>query len=187
MMNFSAVTCVLVTISVPCFAQGSRTSFSVTRQYVAADLVSNHVAIPDNLHVDAMYRPLLESMLERSPTFRRQCLRVASDPRLTVHLYPAGSTWTRGARAITHFVRGTGGGLDAEIYLTRLDDHVELIAHELEHVIEQLDQVDLSFRASLPDTGVSQSLSSDATFETTRAAQVGLRVAREVREIPMGN
>jgi hypothetical protein len=150
--------------------------------YIAADLVALHVPIPDNLEVDPTYRPLLEWMLERSPTFRRQCLRVAGSSALTVRLYPSGSFWTRGARAITQFVRGAGGGMDAEIYLTRLDDEVELIAHEIEHVIEQLDEVDLSSLAELPDTGVHQTLSAGATFETSRAAQTGLRVAREVRE-----
>jgi hypothetical protein len=137
--------------------------------------------------VDQIYRPLLEWMLERSPTFRRQCLRVASSPQLTVRLNPSGSVWTRGARALTRFVRGTGGGLDAEIYLTRFDDDVELIAHEMEHVIEQLDEIDLSSLAELHDTGVRQSLSAGATFETTRAAQTGLRVAREVREARRGD
>ena len=116
-MKIGAITCALVTLSLPAFAQGSRTSLGVMHEYVAADLVSLHVPIPDNLQVDVAYRPLLEWMLERSPTFRRQCVRVASNPRLTVRLYPSGSFWTRGARALTRFVRGTGGGLDAEIYL----------------------------------------------------------------------
>lgn len=182
MKNIRAVTCVLVTMSVPGFAQSSRTSLTVTQDYVAADLMALDVPIPDNLHVDAAYRPLLQWMLDRSPTFRRQCLRVAGNSRLTIRLHPPGPFWTRGARALTRFDRA-GGALVAEIRLSRFDDEVELIAHEIEHVIEQLDEVDLSSLAELPNTGVHQALSAEKTFETSRAAQVGLRVAREVREI----
>ena len=35
-----------------------------------------------------------------------------------------------------------------------VDDHVELIAHELEHVIEQLDDIDLRTLAKVPSSGV---------------------------------
>jgi hypothetical protein len=181
-MNIGAITCVLVIVTAPAFAQGSRSSLTVAHEYVAAESVPDEVAIPDNLQFDAAYRPLLMSMLGRSPTFRRQCLRLASDLRLTVHLHPSGSSWTRGARAVTRITRKPGaGGLDADIYLAQFDDEVELIAHELEHVIEQLDQIDLSSQAALPDTGVHRTLPDGTLFETTRARQVGLRVAREVR------
>ena len=182
-MNIRAITCLLMAMSVPCFAQSARTSSTVTQEYVAADLVALDVPIPDNLQVDAAYRPLLQWMLERSATFRRQCLRVAGNPRLTVRLYPPGTSWTRGARALTRFDR-TADALVAEIHLSRLNDEVELIAHEIEHVIEQLDEVDLHSLAELPGTGVHQTLSTGETFETSRAAQVGLRVAREVRNNP---
>jgi len=180
MMNIRALTFVFVAMSVPCFAQDSRTSSTVTQEYVAADLVALDVPIPENLQVDPSYRPLLQWMLERSPTFRRQCLRVAGNTKLTVRLFPSGPFWTHGARAVTRFDR-TRAGLVAEIHLSRFDDEVELIAHELEHVIEQLDEVDLSSLAELPGTGVHQVMSGSDTFETSRAAQVGLRVAREVR------
>jgi hypothetical protein len=56
---------------------------------------------------------------------------------------------------------------------------VELVAHELEHVIEQLDRIDLPSKAALPDSGV-HSLAGNM-FETTRATRVGLKVAQEVR------
>lgn len=61
-----------------------------------------------------------------------------------------------------------------------LDDQVELIAHEIEHVIEQLDGVDLRVRATLPASGVRSRDHGDE-FETTRAIRVGRMVAAEVR------
>lgn len=181
-MKIGAITCGLVIVAATAFAQGPLSSLTVAHEYVAAASVPDEVAIPGNVDVAAAYRPLLTSMLERSPMFRRQCLRLASDLRLTVHLHPAGSSWTHGARAVTRIRRKPGaGGLEADIYLTKLDDDVELIAHELEHIIEQLDQIDLPLQSALPDTGVHRTISEDTMFETTRARQVGLRVAREVR------
>jgi hypothetical protein len=59
------------------------------------------------------------------------------------------------------------------------DNQEELIAHELEHVIEQLDGIDLHALASRPATGVH--VCADGAFETTRAVKVGRAVAGEVR------
>ena len=155
----------------------------MAREYVAADLVSARVDIPGNLQLEPMYRPLIASMLERSATFRRQCLRLGGDPGVTVHLFPLGVFWTRGARALSRITRDSHGDLHADIFLGGVDDRVELIAHEFEHVIEQLDQIDLSSKAALPDTGVRATVSTGELFETTRATLTGLRVAREFREV----
>jgi hypothetical protein len=62
------------------------------------------------------------------------------------------------------------GGLQAE----RL---AELIGHELEHVIEQLDGVDLAGTARRAPTTVW--LSGRDSFETVRAIQTGQLVAGE--------
>jgi hypothetical protein len=177
---------ILAVASTPCMAQGSRTSLTAARPYIPADVVAGYVSVPPNLRLDGEYRPLVESMLEHSPTFRRQCLRVAGDARLTIRLYPFLSSSTRGARAMTRMARGEDG-LSADIYITRNDDEVELIAHEMEHIIEQLDEVDLFSMARLPHSGVHHVISAGATFETSRAAETGLRVAREVREWPRGD
>jgi hypothetical protein len=55
---------------------------------------------------------------------------------------------------------------------------VELIAHELEHVIEQLDGVDLASQITRGDTARSP---RRGHYETLRAVTMGRRVAEEVR------
>jgi hypothetical protein len=60
-----------------------------------------------------------------------------------------------------------------------LDHLAELIAHEIEHVIEQIDGVDLRVQSLLPGTGVRSCM--DGSFETVRAVRVGRRVAQETR------
>src|SRR5688572_22041464 len=64
----------------------ARTSLTSVHQYVAAEAIPRQLTVPPNLVVDDMHRPLIESMLRNSPTFRRQCIRIAGAPALTVHL-----------------------------------------------------------------------------------------------------
>ena len=66
-----------------------------------------------------------------------------------------------------------------EIKFTSTADAIELIAHEIEHIIEQLDDVDLALRAAYPNSGVKRL--DDGTFETLRAKRVGLKVVEEMQ------
>ena len=134
------------------------------------------VEIPPNLSVPGSLRPIVESMLERSPMFRRQCRRIASASNLEVRLRNMQEHGIS-SRARTVIARARGGQIVATASIKPLEDVVELIAHELEHVIEHLDGVNLYARAELSGTGVRQG--GDGSFETTRAVHVGRIVARE--------
>jgi len=156
-----------------------RTSSAVVREYVPARFVS--VRVPSNLDVPGVYRNLIEAMLRRSPTFRRQCMRIAAEPRLMVNVEVSPQSLGSGIRAITHIRRTRDGGFTADVHIKSSDDEVELLSHELEHVIEQLDLIDLRSKASLADTGVHRMAVDTALFETTRATRTGLKVAWEMR------
>jgi hypothetical protein len=58
----------------------------------------------------------------------------------------------------------------------------ELIAHELEHVIEQLDGVDLAAKADTDSSSVKRGDTPEPAYETVRATRMGLAVAAEVRQ-----
>jgi len=138
---------------------------------------SGAVEPPSNLSVPSMYRAIVDQMLERSPMFRRQCLRLTGAPHLAVvvrMLHP----FIAGARARTQ-VRAAEGRLIAAVEINMAGDFVELLAHELEHVIEQLDGIDLAAKAAVPRSGVRTC--GDGTFETSRAVRVGTLVALEAR------
>ena len=136
---------------------------------------------PCNLVVPGAIRPVLRMMWERSPTFRLQCARIGAEPRLVVELYTATSLTQSGGRAGTRITRDPAGRLDARVYLAshiapaRL---VQLIAHELEHIVEQLDGVELDRIARRAPATVWQS--EQGAFETARAVRIGLRVAADV-------
>jgi hypothetical protein len=182
--GLAIVACMLGAPGRPAGAQ-SRSSPGAVHEYVETGAATSEaVALPSNLIASPIYRRVLESMIEASATFRRQCLRIAGEPRLTIRLQPTTASWTHGARAMTRIVREPRGSMSATVGIGPLEDQVELIAHEVEHIIEQLDEVDLASRAALPDTGV-HALDADGTaFETARAVRVGLTVAQEVRVGP---
>jgi hypothetical protein len=134
-------------------------------------------ALPSNLHVSPVYHGLVESIARQSPTFQAQLVRIATAPDVTVHLDVVPRI--AGARAVTEMVRQSDG-LTARIQVSRFDNVVELIAHEIEHVIEQIEGVHLAGGARVADSGIYAVSLNGAAFETARAARAGRTVAREV-------
>jgi len=158
-----------------------RSSHAAVRIYVATNSPRfDTLTTTPNLTVAALYVPVVERMLARSSTFRRQCARLAAATHLFVSIRSEPSRRTR-ASALTEIQRHPGGRVDAVVWIGPSARLTELIAHEIEHIIEQLDGVDLRVRARLRDSGVRQTAESDA-YETTRAIATGLRVARELLE-----
>ena len=71
-------------------------------------------------------------------------------------------------------------GIEADVQLGPSGDPVLLIAHEFEHILEQLDGVDLPSMATRVATGV-RLVPESGHFETDRAIAAGRQVASEVR------
>jgi len=160
----------------------ARTSFTSVRAYVAADATPAQFSPPPNVVMSDRYGALFEKMLRRSATSRRQCVRIAAEPALLVRVSISTPSWRSDFRATTLINRRTDGHLIAYITIDPRHDAIELIAHELEHIIEQLDGVDLAQRAASPRSGVSQQSGTPGIFETLRATRIGQRVSAEVRE-----
>jgi hypothetical protein len=140
-------------------------------------LAASSVTIPSNLTFPNIFRPIIDSMLQRSPAFRRQCLRISQIPTLEVRVRTQQGNAPAGSRARTDIVTSKGGRIVATVTIKQLEHLAELIAHELEHVIERLDGVDFRARSSLSGTGVWHC--DDGSYETTRAMRIGRTVALE--------
>jgi len=134
-------------------------------------------ALPSNVHVAPMYREFVEAIADHSPTFEAQLMRIATTVDVDVHVEIVPRVL--GARARTRMVRDPEG-LTAWIEVGRLDNVVELIAHEIEHVIEQIERVDLAWGARMAETGIYAVSVDGMAFETARAERTGVTVAREV-------
>lgn len=159
----------------------NRPTVLALREYVAdAALPDGSTDVPTNVVASPGYQELMRSMLERSPTFRRQCLRIATTPDLLITVERRAAAWSA-SRAQTRISRERGGRVHATIEVSDGADQAELIAHEFEHIIEQLDGVDLPSRARLASTGVSRGSLDSNTFETVRARRVGATVLAELR------
>jgi hypothetical protein len=186
----ASVAIVLIVASVPGMAQSNAVRWRTATTeltlglapgavsvYVERDTASSdRVEWPENLGVPAAYRATVEAMLERSAMFRRQCLRLAAASDLSVAvriMHPL----TGGPRARTQISR-VEDRLVAAVEINPLGDFTELLAHELEHVIEQLDGIDLAIKASVANSGVRSCVDG---FETSRAVRVGSLVALETR------
>jgi hypothetical protein len=143
----------------------------------AADARAGDEVCIDKLPVNVdggMLAPAMLEMLSRSETFREQCHRIAAQRALRVRI---GIAFQNGVdyRALTVLVRYEAGLLRAEVTLLFAENYVELVAHEFEHVLEQVEHVDLRVNAAL---GLARQL-PDGAFETPRATLAGQQVWRE--------
>jgi hypothetical protein len=156
----------LVLSSLPAAARGSLS---------IGDPVPASVRLPDNIHVSRDLAPVVEQLLRRSDTFRRQCAVVAAaQVRITITVTTALLEGPVRARAT---IAELPEGLWAIIELRPVADYAELLPHEMEHVIEQIEGVDLEERVRAGDPGVS--MDDDGTYETARARAAGRTAAGE--------
>jgi hypothetical protein len=134
--------------------------------------------LPSSIVLEDGLDQIAHWMLQYSPRFREQCVVLASrlDVRATIRIAipPPGSRMR--ARAIVR--RDASGTFAADIEIRHPAAMPELLAHELEHVIEQIDGVDLQ---ALAERGEAQRVEGGA-FETRRACLIGQQVAGEVAD-----
>ena len=159
---------------------GARQAVNPVRQYVSDETVAAWMSIPANFIIADVYRPVVERMLHSSQTFRRQCARLAAAPRWAVFINVRSTPRRYGVRAVTAVTPQLGGRMAAFVEVFETGSDVELIAHELEHVLEQIDGVDLRSLVARRDSGVRSVSTDHPRYETRRAARVGAMVSREV-------
>jgi hypothetical protein len=118
-------------------------------------------------------------MVQRSPTFRSQLerLRNADGLAVTVRLDLAIDQRSYRARSVIRRLRN--GEMVATVAIGSQGSPVEWIAHEFEHILEQLDGLHLPSLAGRI-SGIWRSGSGEM-FETDRAIRVGRVVVGEMR------
>lgn len=134
---------------------------------------------PQTVHVAPDLCKRVAALLEKSPTFRSQWDRLAREPHLyvRVELDTQLTQATYRARSIIRHL--DDGAIVASVEISPVGDPTEWIAHELEHVIEQLEGLDLGQLAR--STRRAAWSKGDRMFETARALRVGRRVLDETR------
>ena len=135
-------------------------------------------SLPANIDA-GMLQPVVIALLQRSATFRQQCRQIAAARvlRVSVHVSTAVDV---GALAQTVINRYDAGAIRAEVTLRFAEDYQLLLAHEFEHVLEQLDGV---VRREEAASGRAWRTLSGA-WETRRAFNAGVRARQEVDAHP---
>ena len=129
--------------------------------------------------VDAKLQGLIDDLLSRSPAFRRQWQRLERFPRLSIRIelvHANQSAATRTRRPRSPFLHD--GSLHAAVAIPGGRRLAELVAHEVEHILERLDGVNAANQHALGDHSVRR---ASGTFETARAVLVGQLVAKQVQ------
>lgn len=124
---------------------------------------------------------IVDELWRDSPTFRAQCARIGrARPGLQVAM--AIDPWLRlsfNTRATATIRRYSSGFTFVRVSLpVERSELEELIPHELEHIIEYLEGIDLTGAAQTNRGGYY--LTSDRRVETDRAIAMGRRVRREL-------
>jgi hypothetical protein len=129
--------------------------------------------------MDPELRPLLDSLLESSPTFRSQWDRLGREPKLYVRVRLDARLDDSSLRARTVVRRAEDQTVVALVDIRVFGDRAELLGHEIEHVIEQLEGLNLPQLAGA-SRGVWET--HRGVFETERAIRAGQRVFKEMRD-----
>jgi hypothetical protein len=145
----------------------------------AADTVP--LELPRNLRVPSNMRSTLMRMLQRSPTFRRQIAALTRKPAVRMSVAYGGMRGDRHYHALSTVRKHEWGAMlvDTTIYVPT--DLVEIIAHELEHVCEQMEGVDLPALSRRNGVGV---YNLNGHYETARAIRAGQNASREYQGGP---
>jgi hypothetical protein len=118
---------------------------------------------------------VVDDGLERSPTFRRQCETLAAARAVVAMEW--GRTDSQ-SRAISR-MDVQDGVVVAVVAIPPVAEAIELVAHELQHVVERTRGLDFEAESKRPGSGVWRAFGG---WETQAAIDVGRQVAREVRE-----
>lgn len=138
---------------------------------------ARHV-LPANVDLPGDLAKVLEQLYDSSSTFRIQCARVGEAPNVRVSVQ-LDTSIRSSCRAFTE-VRRRGWMIRAHVHLPPSGTQLaELVGHEFEHILEQVEGLNLRALADMKGSGVHE-VEHDL-YETDRAQRTGRIVAAEVR------
>jgi hypothetical protein len=132
--------------------------------------------LPSNIHVGDDLHAAVTRLLHKSKTFSAQCAAIAA-ANVRVSVVVTLDIRDPLVRARATIARFEDGRLLAMIEVPPAVDYAELLPHEFEHVIEQIEGIDLAALARSGDARIVAT--GDGAFETARAKAAGLAAARE--------
>lgn len=151
---------------------GGRGAFCSTSESKEETALPSNIVMPKNL------KPILQRMIERSRTFRLQCQKIDSAPQLRIAIELVPRLLDCECRALSKIKRYDTGFLLIKMQILVPNIHlIEVIGHEFEHALEQIEGLDLRVLASTQGEHVYKS--AGGGFETRRAMRAGNLVEQE--------
>lgn len=143
--------------------------------YFSGNIRAQSLALPSNIKTSKDLQLLLVKIWKNSDTFRGQCEKIAAAPQAHIEIKIMPNI---GCRALSS-IKKSNGQLEITIQLAPMSPnlYVELIGHEFEHILEQLEGIDLRSLANKPKSRVYRLY--NGSFETDRAVQAGQTIAYE--------
>lgn len=139
------------------------------------------IGFPKNIVVEAELRPVVAQLWAGSPTFRAQCLKIGEQKLYRVAIvHDAALNLNRNCRAQCVLRVYTTGFVTARVMLPH-NSHalMELIPHELEHIVEHIEGIDVKRDATRPGSGAYDA--GAGRVETLRAVRVGRQARQELQ------
>lgn len=135
-------------------------------------------ALPSNVSMPKDLKPMLRQMIERSPTFRLQCQKISDATQLRIAIELVPRLLECQCRALSNIKRYDTGFILIKVQVIVPNVHlVEVIGHEFEHALEQVEGLDLRTLASTQSEHVYKS--EGGGFETKRAMRAGSAIEQE--------
>jgi hypothetical protein len=135
--------------------------------------------LSDAIQITADLRADVDEMQRSSPTFRSQYQRIAATPSIVIGVSVDPALLESGFCARSTIRRYRSGLIVVAVTIKPASHPVEWIAHEFEHVLEQLDGWNLGRLAAERATNVWYS--GLDVIETSRAMETGRIVRDEMR------
>ena len=130
---------------------------------------------PCRIVAAATIRRVFEQAWERSATMRSQCDELARAKAVVSLDWGSADSLSHATTALTSH----GGVVVATVKIPPVGDTIQLLGHELRHVIEHTRGLNFEAESKRPNSGVWRAFSG---FETQAAIDVSHQVALELRE-----
>jgi hypothetical protein len=154
-------------------------SFSTSISSFGTSTSNVPTGFPTNIVVQAGLRAAVAQLWEGSPTFRAQCQKIGEHKRYRVAMVIEPSlSVSRSWRAQCVLRSYSSGFVTARMMVPPSRQLAELIPHELEHVIEHIDGINVQHEARRHGTGAYDT--GGGRVETTRAVRVGRQARQEL-------
>jgi len=131
--------------------------------------------LPANVEFFSDLNRVVQRIYDRSPTFRSQCERIAKASNLRVRVY-LNTRIPPAYRALTVVYR-QGIEIQADVNVPPGSHLAEMIGHEFEHVLEQVEGINLQRLSTVRGSGVWAV--EKHLFESIRAQDAGKIVGLE--------